>query len=291
MIEYRLGRIADARAALDAAVAGFGTKHGRNHPIALQLLNADGVLALGAGDWPRAITSFAELAARKQALFGPEHLDVSDALANLGAAQYQAGEFEPARLSQTRALEIRERELGPGNLWVGHSLANLALAHARLGRADEAEQAARRALAIIIEVRGADHHDAMLSHALLGEVLHAAGDDERALAAFAAAAELAERHGSPLQRAELHLQTALALLHLQRLEQASEQLDLVEPFVTTEQSFAGLTLLYEYARGRIAEQRDDPALAQRHRSNAAAALTRGALGSMLALAEARAWLE
>jgi tRNA A-37 threonylcarbamoyl transferase component Bud32 len=290
MILYRLNRIDEAREALEQARAGFGEDYGPHHPVASKMLNGAGVLALGASDWAAAEAAFAELLARKQKIFGPDHLDVSDALANLGAAQYNAGKFEAARESQERALAIREREMGADNLWVGHSLANLAVVYARLEDHELAEKSARRAFEIIAGVRGARHHDTMIAHSLVAEVLQLAGNDRAALIEFRAAAELAAELGSPMQQLEFTVQVATTEVHLGRLDAATRELDGVQALLDGETIVASQVLLYEYLRARIAHERGDEAGAREHTERARALLEEARSGGVGAIQEAETWL-
>ncbi len=291
MLLYRLGRIDEAKAWLDRARAGWGAGYGPTHPVSLQLVLAGALLAGAGGDWARAERGFADLLALKEAMFGPDHLDVSDALANLGAAQTNAGNLEGARTSLERALVIRERELGPDNLYVGHTLANLSAVYSRLGRFEQAIDASRRALAILVTTRGERHHDTMVGHAVFAEVLESADQREQALGEFELALELAGEVGSPSQQLEFRLQIARVQILLERFDAARAQLDAAQALMGDEAQVVPLhALLYEYLRARLADHEGDSAGADFHAALARAKLEGAQASGIAAVAEAEAWL-
>ena len=136
--EYSLGLLDEAEASLARTEALWRGRYGPLHPNSISVLNARALNAGGREDWNRANELFTEQLRRSEELFGDEHLDVSDALSNLGVAQLRTRKYAAARESFERALAIREREMGPENLYVGHTLANLAPVYARLGDGERA---------------------------------------------------------------------------------------------------------------------------------------------------------
>jgi tetratricopeptide (TPR) repeat protein/predicted Ser/Thr protein kinase len=290
MLLYRLGRIPAAQARLDVARRGWGNAHERNHPTSLALVLADALLAGATGDWTRASERFDELVQIHAQTFGPEHLEVGDALANLGAAQTNAGHFVDARSSLARAVAIRERELGPDDVWVAHALANLASVEARLGEHAQASDHARRALALLAAKQGERHHDVMVGHAVLAEVLDAAGDRAGAREQFERALALAPEVGSDLQRLEFELQLARLALHEGELERTTTHLDAADRLIAAATPVPVHALLHAYLHARLATARGEHDEARRFAAQAREQLSATRASGLPIVHEAEAWL-
>lgn len=84
----------------------------------------------------------------KRVLFGPESLEFSDALGDLGTIALMEGRYAEVDSNCRRALAIQERELGPDHPLVADTLDRLCVACVALGRSDEAETDCERAVAI-----------------------------------------------------------------------------------------------------------------------------------------------
>ncbi|NVB39065.1 protein kinase [Pseudenhygromyxa sp. WMMC2535] len=221
---YHLGRYVESRDRYDDAQAAWGDRFAPSHRLRLGMLNAAGLLAGAAGDWETAKARFSELLARREAVFGPVHPEVSDALQNLGVAQQNLWDFAGARRSYERALAIREREFGPDNLYVGHGLANLSRVYVMLDEGSRAVDTAQRALEIITAVRGPAHYDTMLALYLLSDALLCAGELEAAAEAITTSLREAERSGSPSQRFAYALQLTRVNMARGRLREAERSL-------------------------------------------------------------------
>ena len=75
----------------------------------------------------------AELAQR-EALLGPEHPGLADALSNLAILHNQRRDYAHAQPLYERALRIYERAYGPDNADVAHTLTDLAVLHLEQAR-------------------------------------------------------------------------------------------------------------------------------------------------------------
>jgi tetratricopeptide (TPR) repeat protein len=97
-------------------------------------LNAEVLRLYQAGKYAEA-TEIAQrlLAIREQAL-GPDHLDVSTSLNNLGELYRAQGRYTEAEPLLERSLAITENVLGPEHRSVATTLNNLAVLYQRQGR-------------------------------------------------------------------------------------------------------------------------------------------------------------
>lgn len=72
----------------------------------------------------------------REALLGPSHPDLADALSNLAILYNQRGKYERAQPLYERALRIYEAVYGPHSTEVAHTLTDLAVLHLeQVGRA------------------------------------------------------------------------------------------------------------------------------------------------------------
>ncbi|MBL7489029.1 FxSxx-COOH system tetratricopeptide repeat protein, partial [Frankia sp. AgW1.1] len=106
-----------------------------------------------------ALPLFERALAVTEAVYGPDHPDVSTRLNNLAMALQDLGRAGEALPLLQRALAIDEAVSGPDHPDVSTDLNNLALALRALGRASEALPLLERALAITEAVYGPDHPD------------------------------------------------------------------------------------------------------------------------------------
>jgi eukaryotic-like serine/threonine-protein kinase len=124
---------------------------------------------------------------------GPEHLDVSITLNNIGVVEHARGRYDAALDSFERALEIQERALGPRHPQTVRSLGNVGAACEALGRYDEALDHYRRSLALLEAQFGADHPLVALLINNIGIVLEKRGDLGPALEHYERALAVRER--------------------------------------------------------------------------------------------------
>jgi serine/threonine protein kinase/tetratricopeptide (TPR) repeat protein len=173
---YRMGRYRDGLPHVDRAIALWTATLGANNGRLGKAYNIKALYAMGLGDHEEAVATLQAHLRFSEARNGPEHLNVSDVLVNLGAAQQRAGRPAEARKIVERALAIREREVGPDNVYVGHTRANLANILRDLGMLDEALAEAERAYAIVLAARGPKHGEMIIMHHILAQILGDQGD-------------------------------------------------------------------------------------------------------------------
>ena len=84
----------------------------------------------------------------REGALGPEHLDISETLNNLGVIWFQRKKFAQAETAFARALRIIEAQLGSDHPDVAISLSNLGLVYVERKRYQAAEKVFMRALDI-----------------------------------------------------------------------------------------------------------------------------------------------
>lgn len=110
-----------------------------------------------AGKYSEAVP-FAERALKlRESALGPSHLDVAEALNNLGLIYFVQGRHGEAEPLFKRSLSISERVQGSDHLTVARTLGNLASVYQAQGRYSEAEPLFKRSLAIREKALGTDH--------------------------------------------------------------------------------------------------------------------------------------
>ncbi|MBL7498152.1 tetratricopeptide repeat protein [Frankia sp. CNm7] len=109
------------------------------------------------GQAGEALPLFQRALAIDEAVYGPDHPEVTAGLSNLAGALRDLGRAGEALPLVRRALAIDEAVYGPDHPEVASHLNNLAVALRTLGRAGEALPLAQRALAIDEAVYGPDH--------------------------------------------------------------------------------------------------------------------------------------
>ncbi|MFV8754773.1 protein kinase domain-containing protein [Nannocystaceae bacterium ST9] len=217
---------------LERARALWTAQVGPENPRMLKIHNGLGLFALEQDRPLEAIDEFAAELRLAERLYGPEHLNVSDALTNLANAHYAAGQLAEARRDQDRALAIRVREAGPDNLYVGHARVGLAGTLRELGLLDEALAQAEQAHAVILAVRGEGHGDLAIVGNALAEIHRDRGELDqarewvaRSLALVLAAGDNPDNIvGTRLLYGEIELAAGDAQAALEQVEQIREQL-------------------------------------------------------------------
>ncbi|HUI96131.1 MAG TPA: tetratricopeptide repeat protein [Xanthobacteraceae bacterium] len=147
-----LGRLARAQlhyaAAAQAYQAAADLVPASAPLIRAEYLDALGIVAAEAGNYPLARTALGEALGIREKARGPDDVSLGSTLNNLALVERTQGHFAAAEPLYKRALAIGERALGPDHPDIASRLGNLADLYAIEGRADEAETLARRALAI-----------------------------------------------------------------------------------------------------------------------------------------------
>jgi tetratricopeptide (TPR) repeat protein/predicted Ser/Thr protein kinase len=190
---YRMGRHADGLPHADRAIALWTETLGANNGRLTKAYNIKALYAIALGHHGDAIATLEAQLSLVEARHGPDHLNVSDVLINLGAANQRAGRAAEARKIVERALAIREREVGPDNVYVGHTRANLANVLRDLGLFDEALAEAERAQAIVLAARGPEHGEMIIMHHILAQILASKGEHQQAREHLLVALELLRR--------------------------------------------------------------------------------------------------
>lgn len=133
-------------------------------------------------DLPEAARLQARALTIRRELFGTEHLDTAQALANLAVVQLAQGDVA-AESGLREALAIRERLLGADHPLVATTCNNLANLLLERGDWDEAEVLFRRAIASWSTALGANHPRVSTGWWGLSHTLEGRGDLDGALAA------------------------------------------------------------------------------------------------------------
>src|SRR5262249_32805545 len=115
-------------------------------PLNGAILNGLAAVALLKGDVRGAIKNLERSLHIREATLGPDHLDVSETLNNLGAAQWRAHQYAKAESTLVQALSITEAHLGSDHPEVAVILTNLGILYQTQKRNGEAEKLLRRAL-------------------------------------------------------------------------------------------------------------------------------------------------
>ena len=230
---YWVGDNDEGQRQLELAQASWTAQVGPENPRMLKIHNGLGLFALAREQPLVAIAEFEAELRLAETLYGPDHLDVSDALANLALANYGAGRLDESRRDLERSLVIREREAGPDNLYVGHARANLAGTLRELGELDAALEQGERAYAVILAVRGEGHPDLAIARNVLAETHRDRGEFEQARTQVRQALELviaADDNpenivGTRLLYGEIELAAGDARAALEQVDRIREQPD------------------------------------------------------------------
>lgn len=190
---WKSGRLEEARAAAERALADRTRVLGAQHPDTAQVHNNLGNIYQAMGDHDRAGQQYRlGLAGFEQSL-GAEHPVVALGLNNLGAHFWDLGQLEEARRCFERSVQIRERALKPDHPAVAKSLINLGSLEQSLGRLEEARRALERAAEIQEKALGADHPDVVPGLVNLAGVLLESGQPQQALDRCRRADQINER--------------------------------------------------------------------------------------------------
>jgi eukaryotic-like serine/threonine-protein kinase len=182
VVQYDLGRYADARATLERTRDLWASEVGRDHPRTRAVLTTLGVLARTTGDTEAAERYFGEALESHRRVFGPEHVQTASALANYAVVQSDLGHFDEAAASFEQAVVALTAGYDPDNVYVGHAHANLAMARTRAGDLDRALVDVERGLAIVLAARGPEHPEVAIAYGIRGETRLARGEHEQAYA-------------------------------------------------------------------------------------------------------------
>ena len=185
-LRLRQGRHAEARTALEEAVALHTRSLGPDHPLTMRTIGNAAVLYMEMGDVERGRALLTDVLAAEEKVYGPRHPELIRTLNNL-AKTYDRG-FQPAeaRPLLERALAIASTTLGPDHPDVGVFHDNLGITLARLGDLDGARAHHERAIAIGEQRHAPDHPD-------LARARHNLASLEKGVGNYARARELLEQ--------------------------------------------------------------------------------------------------
>ena len=144
-----------------------------------------------------------------EAEFGPESLEVADALSGLGFINWILGDALRAEKVFRRELGVRTTKQGENHSDTARAVFNLGAQAMTLGRYAEAEALYRKALAVREKVLGADHEETAFTLGNLGDLCRLLGRDAEAEAFLARAAAICEKRYGPD-----HPETTLSLNNL-----------------------------------------------------------------------------
>ena len=131
----------------------------------------------------------------KEALLGPESLELAKSIDNFGRLLRRQGDYEGSIAAYRRSLEIREAVLSPEDPALSFSLNGLAVAHGLSGEYGEALRLTERSLEIREKAFGADHPEVASTLNNLGMVARNVGDFVRAGQAFERSLKIYEQGG------------------------------------------------------------------------------------------------
>ncbi len=181
-------------------------------------LNAVGVHAMKRGDKRAAAEAFRESVTLLVPVLGEEHPYTLAVESNFAAVTSDPREQEAF---YRRQIGIQTARLGPNSQEVTIAWNNLGSGLARQGKLPDALAAFRTALEGWTQLFGPEHPQALNTRANIGRALELSGEPAAALADFTAILAAAERAEiDPKTRASYRVQTALALLRLERLGEA-----------------------------------------------------------------------
>lgn len=142
------------------------TAHERALAIRERAANRDGVglslnnlarVYMNKGDYESAAATYRRSLSNWEAVVGPDHPRVANALDGLAQAAAASGDYATAEPLQLRVLAIREKALGPDHPEVGTTLNNLAVIYREKGDVERAVPLLLRDLAITEARLGPDH--------------------------------------------------------------------------------------------------------------------------------------
>ena len=148
------------------------------------LRNRVGLVLSAMGKHEQAEAEHRRNLAAREALLGPDHLDVAQSRNNLAMVLYARGAWQDAATEFRRTVEHEARLLGADHPRVASTRSNLAVVLSSLGRLDEALVEQRRALAVVQTVLGAEHPRVATAHNNVGDILLAQRDYAEAESEF-----------------------------------------------------------------------------------------------------------
>jgi len=193
----QLGRYADAKPHLEAALKTFQSLHGRDHPDVIANLAQLVGVHLGMGAFEEAERLSREALAAAQSLYGPQHRQVAGSLSDLGLALSSCERLQEAEDCHRRALDMRRQLPDVPRDELAAGLNNLGSTLLQLGRLNEAEPLLREALAIRRSKLHPDHPNLLSVLNNLGSLLRKQEKHDEAEIMFAEVLAVQRRTLSP----------------------------------------------------------------------------------------------
>jgi serine/threonine-protein kinase len=184
LLLWRTGKLAEAKATFERALALREKVFGPDHPDVANSLNNLGLVLHEMGDYEKAVATHERALALREKVLGEGHPDVAMSLNNLGIVRSETGAFAQATAVHERALAIREKTLGPDHPDVAQTLDNLSQVVFKTGDLPRALATGERALAIREKTLGPDHPMTGQSLGTLAAMLVAMGDFPRAVSNY-----------------------------------------------------------------------------------------------------------
>ena len=151
------GRLAEAEAMYERALAGKEKALGAEHPSTLSTVGNLGILYTNQGRLAEAEAMYERALAGKEKALGAEHASTLDTVNNLGLLYWNQGRLVEAEAMYDRALAGSEKVLGAEHASTLSTVNNLGTLYADRGRLAEAEAMYERALAGKEKALGAEH--------------------------------------------------------------------------------------------------------------------------------------
>ncbi|MDQ3287320.1 MAG: serine/threonine-protein kinase [Pseudomonadota bacterium] len=151
------GRHDESEPMLRDALDRYRSALGDRHPEVAATLDEVGLVRFRRGDAAGAEDIYRRALEMRRALLGYEHVDVADSLDSLGLTLRQRGEYAAAEPLHSEALALRRRLLPPTHPNLARSMSDLALVRTDLGEYDSAEALYREARTIMAQAYGARH--------------------------------------------------------------------------------------------------------------------------------------
>src|SRR5262249_20359744 len=128
-------------------------------PSSAEAARREGVIDMEQGRYVEAESAFRRALALREALGGPDSLEVGMLLSALGNVARYRGEHALAARELERALEIQRRALGEGHPYLADIYSKLANADYAAGHYQEARTHATEALALVERAFGPNHRE------------------------------------------------------------------------------------------------------------------------------------
>jgi tetratricopeptide (TPR) repeat protein len=209
------GRLVDARALLDPALARWRPRADRDPLLLADLLESLGLLAVMEGQLERARPLLAEALELRRRELGSEAVETAEAMVNLAEVERLLGEYQPAESHLLEAGMIYGEHGGRYALRIATIQTNLGLLYQEMGRLPDAEVQHHQAVQLARQVHDGDNPNLAIASRGLADLYARTGRTEQALILYRWALGALERTLGPS-----HYETQITRSRLQALEAA-----------------------------------------------------------------------